>query len=198
MFWLLPWALAAEITLFVILIFLVELEKFGWSTTLMIASVVIYAILGHFFKWPQVSSIFTRDNFWSVLDYFGYYLLGAVIWSYGKWLVYLWNFRRTRDKMVEQYKKSRLENPEQYHSELTIETIRSMLGHERYKRTFLSATPKAKEYKGMITAWAIWWPASVIGTIVDDPVRKFINFMFDLFSGLYQKAADKIVPEIKL
>ena len=198
MFWLLPWALTTEVALFIILIFMVELEKFGWATTLMVGSIIIYSILGHFFKWPKISSIFVRENFWLVLKYIGYYVAGAILWSYGKWVVYLWNFRRTRDKSVEEFKQRRLERPELYTEVMTIETIRSMLGHERYKRSFLSATPKAKEYKGMIVAWAVWWPASVIGTIVDDPVRKFINLMFDLFSGLYQKAADKIVPEIRL
>ena len=32
---------------------------------------------------------------------------------------------------------------------------------------------------------------------MDDPVRKFINFLFDLLSGLYQKAADKICSRDK-
>ena len=197
MFWLLPWALAAEVTLFVILIFLVQLEKFGWSVTLIIASLIIYAILGHFFKWPKVSDVFTKDNFWLSLRYFGYYLAGAVLWSYEKWLFYLWNFRSERDKAVKKYREQRAESPS-HQGELTVEDIRANLGHIRYKRGYLSLTPSAKEYKGMIVSWGIWWPASLIGTLVDDPVRKLINLVFDLLSGLYQKAADKIVPEIKL
>ena len=87
----------------------------------MIASVVIYSILGHFFKWPKVSSLFSRENFWLVLRYFGYYLAGAIAWSYGKWLFYLRDFRTTRDKKVAEYKKNREENAGRYSGELTVE-----------------------------------------------------------------------------
>ena len=200
MFWLLPWALTAEVSLFVILIFLIQLEKFGWSTTLVIASVVIYSILGHFFKWPKVSAAFSRENFWVVLQYIGYYMAGAVVWSYGKWLFFLFDFKRTRDKAVEAFKENLAQYPERYHiqGELTIEDIRRNLGSDRYHKTFLGSTPKAKEYKAMIVSWGIWWPASLVGTLLDDPIRKFINFLFDRFSGAYQWAANKIVPEIKL
>ena len=195
MFWLLPWALTAEVTLFVILIFLVQLEKFGWSTTMMIASVVIYAILGHFFKWPKVSDLFSRENFWIVLRYFGYYLFGALVWSFTKWLFFLYDFRDKRDEAVERFKANRSIGVQ---GELTLDDIHRNLGHERYKRTYLSGTVKFRDYKAMVTSWAIWWPASLIGTLLDDLVRKLVHRIIDLFGGLYQKAADRIVPEIKL
>jgi hypothetical protein len=200
MFWILPWALTVEIGLFVVLIFLIQLEKFGWSTFLVVASVVTYSIVGHYLKWPKVSEVFSRDNFWLVLQYIGYYLVGAVVWSYGKWVFFLFEFRRIRDKAVESFKANLKLNPERYHvqGELTIDDIRRNLGGDQYKRTYLSSSPAAKDYKAMIVAWAIWWPASLIGTLLDDPIRKFLNFLFDRFSSLYQKAADRIVPEIRL
>lgn len=200
MFWLLPWALTAEIGLFVVLIFLIQLEKFGWSTFLVFASLVVYSILGHYLKWPKVSEVFNRENFWLVLQYLGYYMAGAIVWSYGKWLFFLFDFKRTRDKAVEELKDKFAQHPDRYRiqGELTTDDIRRNLGEDRYHKTFLGSTPKAKNYKAMIVSWGIWWPASLVGTLLDDPIRKFINFLFDRFSGLYQKAADRIVPEIKL
>jgi hypothetical protein len=198
MFWLLPWVLTAEIGLFVTLIFLIQLEKFGYSATLVIVSIILYSILSHFFKWPKVGEVFSRENFWLVLRYFGYYMAGTVIWSYGKWVFYLWDFRSARDKKVAEYKESLGVSPENYPNGLTVDSLTRMLGSERYKRGYLSKTPQAKEYKAMIVAWGLWWPASLVGTLLDSPIRRLVNFIFDRFSGLYQWTANKMVPEIKL
>ena len=163
----------------------------------MIASVVIYAILGHFFKWPKVSDVFSRENFWLVLQYFGYYLAGAVVWSYGKWVFYLWDFRSARDKKVAEYKEQQAAGLNSS-AELTIADVQRKLGREHYKRTYLSSPPQAKEYKAMIVSWGIWWPASLVGTLLDSPIRRLVNFLFDRLSGIYQWTANKMVPEIKL
>lgn len=178
MFWLLPWALTAEVGIFIVLIFLVQLEKFGWSTTLMIVSLVVYSILAHYLKWPSLKGLFSKDNYWEVLKYFGYYLLGAILWSYGKWLFFLYEFKRTRDAAVEKFKEQRAQSNRlsETNEELRLDEIRTSLGHQRYKKSYLSSKVKARDYKAIIVSWAIWWPASLIGTLVDDPVRSSSTF----------------------
>lgn len=60
--------------------------------------------------------------------------------------------------------------------------------------------PTAAENKARITSWMAFWPCSVIGTIVNDPVRRVCRFLFNTFKAFYQRLADAVFandPELK-
>jgi hypothetical protein len=52
--------------------------------------------------------------------------------------------------------------------------------------------PRAAKNKRRITAWMAYWPCSAIGTLLNDPVRKFFNWAFGQFKDLCQKLADHV------
>lgn len=46
---------------------------------------------------------------------------------------------------------------------------------------------KVSQYKTIITTWIIWWPISGIWFVINDPVRRIANWLFEKFKGLYAK-----------
>jgi hypothetical protein len=50
--------------------------------------------------------------------------------------------------------------------------------------------PRAAKNKYRITAWASFWPFSVVGTLLNDPVRRFFHFLFDQFKALYERVSN--------
>lgn len=52
--------------------------------------------------------------------------------------------------------------------------------------------PRATEHKSRITGWVGYWPFSMVGTMINDPLRKLIDFIFTWFNGLYQRMSNYI------
>ena len=152
-----------------VLVFLVECEKFWWSTIFMIVSL----IATQYFLFDMLTWL--KGNYLLFSAYVAIYLAIGVAWSFIKWLLFLFQFRMKRQEV-----------------DLSIK-----LHNRYYKGTPLHKTPKAFNYKIKIVAWMSWWPASMIGTLVNDPVRRFLNLVYTYLSSLYQKMADRIVPEIE-
>ena len=65
----------------------------------------------------------------------------------------------------------------------------------KYKNTHLNESPKFRDYKGKITAWVIFWIPSLIGTLLDDFVRKLVEFIVQRFRAAYQALSNKIVGD---
>jgi hypothetical protein len=57
----------------------------------------------------------------------------------------------------------------------------------------LSKAPSYKDYKGKIVAWVVFWIPSLIGTLLDDFVRKLVTWIVNRFSAIYQALSHKIV-----
>jgi hypothetical protein len=69
------------------------------------------------------------------------------------------------------------------------------LDHETYKNTKLSKSPRYKEYKGKIVAWVIFWIPSLIGTLLDDFVRRMVTWIVNRFSSLINWMSYRIVGD---
>jgi hypothetical protein len=185
-----PWVLTGVLVTFVLLIFLVELEYFGWSTLLMIATIasVQFLHVADIWEWA-------KQNYVLTLVCIVMYLLLGVVWSFAKWIFFLRKFNRKRLEAVAAFAAK--QGDKRVGSETQKEVVSYLLNQGRYKNTFLSQRPIAAEYKGTIIAWMIWWPISMIGTLLNDPVRELFNFIYEKLSGLYQKAADRIVTDME-
>jgi hypothetical protein len=64
------------------------------------------------------------------------------------------------------------------------------LDYRVFKDNPLSKRPRAVNNKARITAWMSFWPYSLVGTLLNDPVRRLFNAIFSWVKGLYQKMAD--------
>ena len=182
------------------LIFLVELEKFGWSTVLMIASIAAAQLFNMVDLWGWIKLNYLS----SIVSVVVYASLG-VAWSFVKWIFFLYKFKDKREEaIINATNKNALK---QDYAELIGDKCFDNKGSDKplwmlslrkkkYKNTILCDTPKAADYKGTIVAWMSWWPVSMVGTLLNDPVRKFLNFTYTRLSGFYQKIANKIVPGI--
>lgn len=179
--------------------FLTEVEKFGWATTLFIVSIVGAVVGAHFmdlhpFQWLVSHGV-------EAVLYVVAYVGAGLVWSFGKWFFFLWRFR---DKYRE-YKLKFLHglNPA-FTADMPVPT--DQLPHfydfldrqERYSSAYyrvfkdnpLSKKPRAVNNKARITAWMSFWPYSLVGTLLNDPVRRLFNAIFSWVKGLYQKMAD--------
>lgn len=55
---------------------------------------------------------------------------------------------------------------------------------------------KVRDNKARILAWMSYWPASMLWTIINDPVRRFFEFVYENVGGYLQKIADNAYSKV--
>lgn len=189
--------LAVLFALFVLECILLEVDKFGTATVTLIVSLVGFGVAGHFHWFGLPSPLdFVRDHGLWTLAYVGAYVGVGVGWSFVKWFSYLMSFR---DAFREQKAAFCTQNGLDASASIPedkLEAFDKFLSQNvgwsaDHRGQLLSRErPRASKNKARITAWSCFWPFSFVGTLLNDPVRRLFNFLFNQFKALYQRMAD--------
>ena len=191
---------AVLFVLFVAECIFTEVEHFGWATVTLLGSLVAFAVCGHYhvFGLPSLVEFVREHGLWA-LAYVGAYVLVGVVWSFVKWFSYLMSFRDAFRVQKEAFFKFRglgglmvtAPVPEE-HKAAFEEFLRNnaRTSGQHYGQLLSMERPRASKNKARITAWASFWPFSFVGTLLNDPVRRLFNFLFNHFKALYQKMSD--------
>lgn len=174
----------ALLVLFVLAIFLTELERFGWVTVTLIASCVAT-------QWLHVADIlgYVTTHAGETALYVLGYLVAGVLWSFVKWFSFLVQFRdKYRELKADHVKRHGIFEPltasqvENFHSRL----------HSSFHGNSLTSKPQAANNKHRIIAWMGFWPFSVVGTLLNDPVKRLFKLIFTQLQATYQSMADRM------
>lgn len=195
----LTFSLATLGVLFIIGMILVEIENFGQATLLLI-------VYGFLVQLLNVADIFSYvvHHIVNSLEYIVYYLVTGIVWSFVKWLSFLFKFR----SKFREVKRDFLRNNNIVGTNVIPQHL--MDSFDKYRREQYSYNinidfstgkkPLAIKNKSRLIAWAAFWPCSFIGTFLNDPVRRLFTFLFNSFKDLYQKLSDWVFandPELK-
>jgi hypothetical protein len=56
--------------------------------------------------------------------------------------------------------------------------------------------PQATKHKAAITEWIAFWPMSLTWTMLNDPIRKIVNYLFSRIKGKFQNMSDTMFRDI--
>jgi len=174
---------AIAVIVFIAAIVLTELEHWGFATLTLGVSVAAL----HYFNIVDVYT-FLKTHLLTVGLYTLLYLATGVVWSFIKWFSYLYRFRddlREAKEAHQEYIRTHTMPPE---GEFTFSDY---MDH-RYELRHLRERPTAAKNKSRIIAWIALWPFSLVGTFLNDPVRRICNAIYNRFKSLYQRAADHV------
>lgn len=105
----------------------------------------------------------------SSIFYLGaFYLVLGTAWSFFKWYLHCRDERKRFDEWIEEEKK----------------------GTQRYGPGSRPEKPLASVNKARITGWMTFWPWSLVWFIINDPVRRAFNAIYDRLQGIYQRISD--------
>lgn len=112
--------------------------------------------------------VYIKDNpISTILLAVGYILIG-VVWSVVKWYFHLQNVAED------------------------MRYIAPDLADDAYVKSCYDVS----DNKERILNWMTYWPLSGAWTLVNDPVRKLFNLVFDRFVSIYQNMADKVFKDL--
>lgn len=170
---------------------LVEVEYFGWSTLALLASGG-----GLYFLHSKETLEFVRNYGIWVPAYVAAYVGAGVLWSFVKWWSYLMNFRRAFRQARDRFLASRLAGAPYQADELKAYFRSHLREFGKYGSAIVDfKVPQAQDNKGRIVAWIGFWPLSILGTVLNDPIRRLCALSFNWLRGLYQRLSNRIFRE---
>lgn len=194
-----PWLFTVEVVLYLGMVTLVELEFYGWSTTLLIVGLIASHFL-HVFSIVDV----IKHHFSTILICTLSYFPAGTIWGTFKWLLFLHRFKDARKEALDEFHddqeraRVRALNNTAYHSDEDIlkRPDREALAGKFYKSTSLLKAPRIRDYKGKVVGWICFWVFSVVGTVFHDLARRISLWIYNRISGMLQWMSNKVVGDI--
>lgn len=136
-----------------------------------------------------------------VLAYIG---LG-VAWSFPKWWFYV---RRIRDQYTDALQRYKRHARIPLEQKLTQDQIDGFFRHvheygymstEGYRESWSTVMPvQASKNKNKILVWMMYWPFSLVWTLIDEPFKKAFYFLFDQIKGLYQSISERAFAGVEV
>ena len=151
---------------------------------------------------------FVIAHVWDIPLWFGIYVLAGIPWAFAKW----WLFSLRARKSLKEWM---VLNPPP-----VLDTSASMTDLEvRKKRDDFSAamahysrmgipgpvvynsltgkfSVPASNHKSRITAWLMFWPFSILGTIFDDFLFRLWENIYEVCSTSFQRISDSVFADI--
>lgn len=181
MFWYIPFAVEA-----LVLLVLIAMEMGGWATTTMLATIVVM----HMFGFVNVFGTIT-SHYQTFLIGVPIYIAVGVIWSFVKWIVFVYNRKEEYERAKEAYFER---NPNHEHCDW-VEYVKNSR-QNNYALNNITKPPQASQYKSKITTWMFYWPWSMLSTLFSDFIRRLYTFIYSRIKEVYQKISDKIYSDI--
>jgi hypothetical protein len=153
-------------------------------------------------------SIFTSPLI--VLKWGAVYMAAGAGWSFIKWFSYLHKqgdrIGALKLKWIEGQNREIKRHNESGEQQELLDVNVSTPVPDQYKRAykeFLSSegfirsasspvTPQIGDNKARITSWIVWWPWSALWTILNDPIRRIAEFIYNRLQSTYQAVANRV------
>lgn len=189
------WFWVTTVAWFAIVLACAENEQNFWA-----------AVTVGLFAWGFMS--FNQVNInWSLVPWFivGYFAAGGV-WSFVKWLSFLHQradeYVRLKMKFAQDYAGALPPITEDTNMKEALAGAEYATAWNRWKgslrsqRFITSSNPKvipsAKDKTETIITWILWWPTSMLWTLLNDPLVRLARWMVRRLSSWYDGLAAKI------
>lgn len=178
----------------IIMIVSLETNKEGVASTFFsLATALVIWSYG-----PDLWALITNNILTTVYFSVGYVILG-LIWSFIKWnqkVAKIFKlFSKLKAKFIEKNGEITKANKKDFFKTLEYKFWYSdYSGKKGYfnddnslEEVIKDITPKGIDNKAKIVSWIAYWPLSLIGTLLNDPFRRFFEWIYELVSGVYDK-----------
>lgn len=194
------WFWAAAVGLFILILALEETDHYFFAGLSVLAFVWIMEQSG-------VINIFTSPL--TVLYWGAIYMSIGAGWSFVKWFSFLYKRSDKLQKLKLDFIKKYNTNP-QRETPLTVDVgtkipkeimseFRDHLSNKGYlDRSSSPLIPQISDNKARITSWIVWWPWSAIWTVLNDPIRRLAEFIYNRLQTTYQAVANRVFAKFQV
>jgi hypothetical protein len=149
-----------------------EVEKDSWVGSSI--CVILYLLFMQYLARADIFGHALKHPLGALLAVLGYFVIGF-LWSFVKWWLFV---SKAADKRVAA-RKEFLEGKEKVPSEELNQVW------ERHTHLCGLSKPLATNNKGKISIWILYWPISLLWSLLDDFIKKIIQRLIIAFRKLY-------------
>lgn len=106
-----------------------------------------------------------------------YFVMG-VIWARGKWEFFIRGARRAYEEVRNMYANKMPSSFDYYGKQ--------------------SVPPQIRDNKSRFMIWMAYWPASMLWTLINDPVRRLFEWVYTSTAASLQRSSDNVFSDIKI
>ena len=188
-----PFLIGMIVTAFIAMIVLLETEKEGWATT--VFSIAIGILLWDF---KEAIFGFVTSNPLQTLGFIASYVVVGVLWSMFKWKLHVKpiydKLLSIKNQVIDKFKNFDEEAKAEFNSLINAERFENHYGYslsfsknDSFEKVIDKILPKASNKKSQITSWIAYWPISILGSFLNNPFRKFFEWVYEQVSGTYER-----------
>ena len=141
-----------------------------FSKNIPIASVVLFGALAATWIFTDFHIIWLFQNPWWTLTYVAGYVLFGIGWACIKW--YTLSLDKLEEFLVQK------ENIQKQYDEPPIIAGPRSETFAQYVRHFYNFPPSPGDYKEDIYTWLVFWPLSILETLIGDYILRFAKFIY--------------------
>jgi hypothetical protein len=200
MVFILPFLIVAGIVMIISL----ETNKEGVASTFFsLATALVIWSYG-----SEIWELITQNILTTVYFSVGYVILG-LIWSFLKWnqkVAKIFKlFSSLKAKFIKENgeitasTKDKIGTRQKFYNTLSYKfkyssghSISSFDDSKDLDYVIETITPKGIDNKAKIVSWISYWPLSLIGTLLNDPFRRFFEWVYESVSGVYDKITKRL------
>lgn len=157
-------------------------EAPGWATVTFLAACGLS-------DWALGTHIYASvmQNPLVMLEIFAVYILIGVIWSMPKWFFHV---REIREDYLYDVNRFLWSRDREQNNQIPEDLVADWLRSPEFRRWDGEIPPLASKNKSRITLWMMYWPISMVWTLIDEPVRRTFNFVYEQIQGVYTRISE--------
>jgi hypothetical protein len=169
----------------IILCACVEYEAGVWSVISLVVAGFLVKTFGNFdvFSWVY-------NNPWMFAQYVGYYFVVGTFYCILKW----WSWAKNEREKYDERKKAFLKHRKISDGKIP-ENLK--LDWERCSHTEMDGEEKVANSKWKIYMWIVYWPWSGLWTLIHDPIKRILKFIYRQIKGLLKNIYDRQFADVK-
>jgi len=169
----------------------VEVEREGWATTFFSVSIVL--LFWHF--WTEIWGWVSLNPLDTAL-FVGGYIVGGIIWAIIKWKSYISKSARVFNKLKTDFIAKHGEIGSHWREWTRIlgdnsKELKVWPTHfyedDEPEDIIRKITISSGDKKSLLVSWISYWPMSIASTLLNDPVRRLMSYIYDRISGIFQR-----------
>lgn len=170
----------------------VETERGGWATTFFSLSIAL--LFWHF--WSDIWSWVSLNPVDTAM-FVGGYIVGGIVWALIKWKSYISESARHFQYLKEKFNKDVGEIGSHWYNwikvlndnrkGLKVYGSSNFYEYDEPEEIIKKITINPSSKKVVIVSWISYWPMSIAATLLNDPIRRFMSYVYERISGVFQR-----------
>jgi len=129
------------------------------------------------------------------IGYAAAYLAIGFLWTFVKWWRYVAKRQEPYNKARAEFVKYHDLDPDEPIDKALLDSFRISFGRGKL---FELQSLTVEENMVLVCDWILFWPFSMVVTLLDDPMRKLIVLGIVLFKSVYKKIGNSVQKKMKM